>query len=69
MSGRSSITLTLRDLKISSLGRKHKPNPCKGILDNFLEALEIKGERNVPKSIAKSLLDCVEAPVSFIYQC
>lgn len=64
MSGRSSICLTLKDLKISSLGKKHKVNPCKGLLDNFLESLEMQGERNVPKSLAKSLLDCVEAPVS-----
>lgn len=58
---RSSVKITLADLKIAKISKKARAQPCTGEMQDYFEALADYGERKMPMRIAKAFVDCMES--------
>ena len=61
--GRSTLALSLRDLKITKLTRNRKYAPCYQELDDYLNAVARYGgdDKLVPSNIGDAVQNCVAA--------
>ena len=62
MSGRKSVSITLRDLRVAKLEKKARISPCSKELDAYLASLARfnDNDEKVPLMISKALANCMQ---------
>ena len=62
MSGRKSVSITLRDLRVAKLEKKARISPCSKELDAYLASLARFNDNDdkVPLIISKALANCMQ---------
>jgi hypothetical protein len=62
MSGRKSVSITLRDLRVAKLEKKARISPCSKELDAYLSSLARfnDNDEKVPIMISKALANCMQ---------
>eukprot|EP01039_Chlorochromonas_danica_P007095 gene7095-7847_t len=57
----SSVSITLKDLKVAKVTKKVRVNPCTPELEAYINAIaEHGGDKKIPLQIAKAFFDCSE---------